>query len=459
MLRTRPRFDHVVVEEPPQQQQQQWGIGNRVLPDNQRLTEAAQHARGRHGQHLESQWSIGNRVLPEGDRLTEQAQRDRAYAQQPPQQQEWGIGNRVLPDSRRLTDQAQHDRAYAPQQDWGIGNRIITDSRRPRRMTPRQAAPWENPFVPSEQAKQVAPAASAEPGDYGTAQYYRARNMHGQIGGPLSKQDVANAGLGEAGSAAHFGQGIADLRGDRMNSADAVAKEQKRRAMVAEWDAQVQAKRAAQEKEKADQRQRDIQDLQNEALGGNEAAKQALAQMGITGQQQQQEISPTQARGGRTARGAPPPVAVRAAPAPPSEQEMQATRVARPGALGSTGIRELDVRDERPRSRAGKDRVTRFADLYEDLKAERHRFAAEMHAAEIRKATIDPGMQELSSESQMVYSKWSEAIGRPSAEELVQDQGMRGGDIPIDVSTANPDQLDILLQSFLARSRPTPLPR
>jgi len=92
------------------------------------------------------------------------------------------------------------------------------------------------------------------------------------------------------------------------------------------------------------------------------------------------------------------------------------------------------------------------------------RFSAMAQALEIRRAGA-ANSHEMRSDSKLVYSKWSDAIGQPSAEEVAKgglqgrDGGSGGRTLGIDVGSASIDQLDMLLQQFLTSSRPeAPMP-
>jgi len=92
--------------------------------------------------------------------------------------------------------------------------------------------------------------------------------------------------------------------------------------------------------------------------------------------------------------------------------------------------------------------------LHQELRDDHQRFKAEAQAFEIRRMRSSSAAPEMHSDSNLVYSKWSDAIGRAPASELAKG-GLqaRPSSFPIDVGTASIDQLDVLLQGFMQRSR------
>jgi len=105
--------------------------------------------------------------------------------------------------------------------------------------------------------------------------------MHGQYGGPLSHQDVEHASLAQVGGRAHYGQGLADLKGTKQSSQQEEEAAAKRAAMVSEWDAQVEINRQKKEAAREAKRRQDIEELIQEAQSGSVVSGRALEGMGI----------------------------------------------------------------------------------------------------------------------------------------------------------------------------------
>jgi len=470
------------------QGQDGWGIGNRILPADQRL--AAEPGQG------QDDWGVGNRILPDHQRKAYQGGRrqhrhqtpqpiwdpwSKAGGEQlpppPPQQQQqqlqqapyvpqahnrpprnlagqqvgyqhipqaqnqvalgsrsvpvlpprrpladpWGIGNRALPDKPQ---------PQAQQQGWGLGNRIIPD--RPHHQ--------QQPQLQLQQA----PAAHSKPlpaNVYETPQYYRARNMVGQMNGPVGLEDARKAGLGAVGSHAHVGAGLANLGGQQQDSSAAA----QRAAMLADWDAQVAVKNREKEQAKMEKRRQDIADLIAEAKGGSEVCAKALENMGVPRSQWEDPSA------GLPPVGQGPPQAQAPAFGRRQVTPRPAATVRRPepGAAVEAELQAPSPVDSQPPEGG----LGMIEDLYHELQADKHRWNAEVADYEARHAKRGAqSARELRSESQLVYSKWSDAVGRPPIVDSAGGGGRRNS-VPIDVSALHGDQLDLLLQSFLNRSR------
>jgi len=262
----------------------------------------------------------------------------------------------------------------------------------------------------------------------------------------------------------------------------------KRDAMVAEWDAQVEINRIKKQQQKEEKRRQDIEDLIQEAVMGSIVSAKALEGMGIPrdswekaaatsskeGPSSPKDIasahikvsSPSHQGGGGQGggghgkpmygrRGQTPPHAATAAAAAPGGGERGAEEGVPSG--GYDGVDPIAGGSERHNAINAIKRVARLQQLHHELRQDRVRFAAEEQALMVkRSAQKDGGGGEMRSDSQLVYSKWSDSIGRPSGEELAQG-GMQGrhaeGMMGIDPRSASIDQLDMLLQSFLQSTR------
>jgi len=360
----------------------------------------------------------------------------------------WSIGNRVIVDPKSDPPQAG---------DWGLGNRMLPDR---HQVHAGQAAERhrQNQRQDPYQGHQPAPHSGA--GTYDTPQYYRARNDRGQQGG-VNRQDVAQAGLGPAGSAAHYGTGIAQLRGNVPTQDQISESESKRQQFVADLDAQVQRKEREKAEAKAEKRRQDIQDLIAEARDGSEISGKALDNMGIPRsqweqadsqqalpqQQQASENAPRQAAFGRRAT--------------PDKQGACAADV---GAQGEASLRHLQEQlqsNPLPPSSltSAANRQThnnhKVDDLYQEIKGDRHRFTVEVAEFEARRANRQSNWQSnsqwntagphLRSETKLVYAGDTNGMAQSSYSSELQRY-------PIDVHGVNGDQLDALLRSFLQGS-------
>eukprot|EP00658_Telonema_sp_P-2_P022673 TRINITY_DN19062_c0_g1_i5.p1 TRINITY_DN19062_c0_g1~~TRINITY_DN19062_c0_g1_i5.p1 ORF type:complete len:285 (+),score=44.44 TRINITY_DN19062_c0_g1_i5:166-1020(+) len=99
--------------------------------------------------------------------------------------------------------------------------------------------------------------------------------------------------------------------------------------------------------------------------------------------------------------------------------------------------------------------LVRINQLMDDMIADRNKWEAEFSAQAIRQRSGPSGsIDELASDSRLVYSKWSNAVGKPSAAHVVGSRVSFKQVATMDVMNAGADQLDLLLEQFMRKPLP-----
>lgn len=413
--------------------EQDWGIGRRMLPNRPAA----------HG--VQEDWGLGRRILPN---------------REPPQigpQDDWGIGRRVLPDQRQ-----PH---ASPPPDWGIGNRVI-GNRKGAPTPPQQWDPFSKPGIPERQVQGfggAAPYAQHRTTPEPSADFRRRRGgIQPDTHAPMIDQPGGSPPK-------HFGSGLSELLSAGVPSEDSQA-EARRKAWLAQLDAQVEAKAAQRAAAKAAKTAEEREELLLEAQAGSSTAKAALERMGApvppaVVPAMQRVVEPPSVVHHRMAGDyrlpddqKPPPTAAHAGSPAQTFREASAPPTARLQNQQRGRRRSLGERREAvvERQAAVPPDLVKINKLMDEMMADRHKWEAAFHEQAVRKRSSGvESHHELKSDSKLLYSKWSNAVGSPSAGHMVA-----GAPLPLkevvsmDIQNAGIDQLDLLLQQFVRKPLP-----